>query len=183
MVTNGPLAFEELFIGEKWTSGQRTIVHSDLLSFAELTGDHDPLHTDPVFASEGPFGRPIAHGLLGLSIMAGLSSSAPSVLTAALIDVRSWTFSKPIYVGDSIFAVTEVIDLKDRGRRHGEVHWYRQLFNQKGDKVQDGILITLVARRVPLPTKKSQSFSGIDAIADSVPESAEFKQPAVTATF
>ena len=154
MFTNEPLAFEQLSIGDKWTSEERSIVASDLTSFAELTGDHDPLHTDSEFAANGPFGRPIAHGMLGLSILAGLSSKAPVVLTAALVDIRGWNFTKPVYVGDSIHAVTEIIDLKARGRRHGEVHWYRRLYNQHGEKVQDGILVTLVSRRVPLSTKK-----------------------------
>lgn len=156
IVTIEPLAFEQLNIGDKWTSVQRTIVTSDLHSFAELTGDHDPLHTDPQFAANGPFGKPVAHGLLGLSILAGLSSKAPTVLTAALVDIRSWSFTKPVFVGDVVHAVTEVIDLKPRGRRHGEVHWYRQLLNQNGEKVQDGILVTLVSRRVPLPNKRSR---------------------------
>ena len=155
MVTIEPLAYEQLNIGDKWTSAERTVAASDLLSFADLTGDHDPLHTDPEFAASGPFGKPVAHGLLGLSILAGLSSQAPAVLTAALVDIRSWSFTKPVFVGDVVRAVTQIIDLKPRGRRHGEVHWYRQLFNQKGEKVQDGILVTLVSRRVPLPTRKS----------------------------
>jgi len=162
MVTIEPLAFEQLNIGDKWTSAERIIAAADLQSFAELTGDHDPLHTDPQFAANGPFGKPVAHGLLGLSVLAGLSSKAPIVLTAALVDIRSWSFSKPVFVGDAVRAVTEVIDLKSRGRRHGEVHWYRQLLNQKGEKVQDGILVTLVSRRVPLPNKRSlQSASTV----------------------
>lgn len=158
-MVNQSLAFEELGLGQKWTSPHRVIVASDLTDFSELTGDHDPLHVDSDFASNGPFGRPIVHGLLGLSILAGLSSNSPKVQTAALVDIRGWSFSRPIYVGDSVYAVTEVIDLKDRGRRHGEVHWYRQLFNQNDEKVQDGILVTLVSRRVPLPTKKTRSFT------------------------
>jgi 3-hydroxybutyryl-CoA dehydratase len=162
-----PLTFEQLSIGAKWTSATRVIVESDLSSFADLTGDHDPLHTDPKFAEKGPFGQPVAHGLLGLSLLAGLSSKAPRVMTAALIDIRGWSFAKPIFVGDSLYAVTEVIDLKERGRRHGEVHWYRQLFNQQGEKVQDGILVTLVSRRVPLPTKKTQAFRTEDLNAKS----------------
>jgi len=154
MVTDLPLSFEQLGIGDKWISPARTIVASDLMSFADLTGDHDRLHTDAEFAANGPFGRPVAHGLLGLSILAGLSSNAPAVQTSAFVDIRSWSFCKPIYIGDQIHAVTEIIDLKERGRKHGEVHWYRQLINQSGEKVQDGILITLVARSVPLPSKR-----------------------------
>jgi 3-hydroxybutyryl-CoA dehydratase len=157
MVTNEPLTFEQLNIGDRWTSPKRSINESDLHGFADLTGDHDPLHTDAEFAANGPFGRPIAHGLLGLSILAGLSSKSPAVQTAALVDIRSWSFSKPVFVGDSVYAVTEVLDLKAHGRRHGEVHWFRRLFNQRNEKVQEGILVTLVSRRVPLPNKKSES--------------------------
>ena len=167
MKTNDPLAYEQLGLGDKWTSEERVIIASDLISFADLTGDHDPLHTDSEFAATGPFGRPVAHGLLGLSILAGLSSNAPSVLTAALVDIRSWNFSKPVFVGDSLHAITEIIDLQARGRRHGEVHWYRQLFNQHGERVQDGILVTLVIRRVPLPTKKTR-ISALETVESSL---------------
>jgi len=155
MVMNEPLSYEQLNIGDKWTSADRMIVAGDLETFSELTGDHDPLHTDPQFAAKGPFGKPVAHGLLGLSILAGLSSKAPAVMTAALVDINSWSFSKPVYVGDVVRVITEIIDLKPRGRRHGEVHWYRQLLNQNGEKVQDGIFVTLVTRRVPLPNKRA----------------------------
>lgn len=170
MVMNEPLSFEQLKVGDSWTSSERVVVETDLQCFAELTGDHDPLHTDADFAASGPFGKPVAHGLLGLSILAGLSSSAPAVLTAALIDIRSWSFSKPVFVGDAVHAVTEVIDMKPRGRRHGEVHWYRRLFNQHGEKVQDGILVTLVSRRVPLPNRKL--VDSADEAAVAVPQSA-----------
>jgi 3-hydroxybutyryl-CoA dehydratase len=165
MGTNKPLAFEQLNIGDKWTSPERKIELSDLAGFADLTGDHDPLHTDPEFAASGPFGQPVAHGLLGLSILAGLSSKSPAVLTAALVDIRTWSFLKPVFIGDSLYAVTEIIDLKSHGRRHGEVHWYRQLFNQRGEKVQDGILVTLVTRLVPLPNKKARTSSHSDSEA------------------
>jgi acyl dehydratase len=170
MFTNEPLTFEQIKIGDKWTSHERQIVPSDISSFAELTGDHDPLHTDPEFAATGPFGKPVMHGLLGLSMLAGLSSNAPAVQTAALIDIRSWSFTKPVYVGDLVHVVTEVIDLKPRGRRHGEVHWYRALYNQDGMKVQDGILVTLVVRRVPLPNKRTRVLETEQSTAEKTSE-------------
>ena len=151
-----PLGYEDLQLGDRWTSQERIVLDEDIQQFAALTGDQDPLHIDPVFAANGPFGRPIAHGLLGISFLAGLSSQAPSVQTSAFVSIRSWSFTKPVYSGDRVHVVTEVLDLKPHGRRHGEVHWYRQLINQDGQKVQEGILVTLVSRRVPLSLQRNR---------------------------
>jgi acyl dehydratase len=147
------LTFEELKIGQRWLSESRVILFEDVYEFAELTGDRDRLHVDPDFAARGPFGKPVAHGMLGMSILAGLSSTAPFVKTAALVDIRSWSFLRPLFPGDTVHVVTEIADLKPHGRRHGEVHWYRQLINQAGEKVQEGVLVTLVSRTAPLTTR------------------------------
>ena len=171
MITHaGGLTFEDLSIGDRWQSEPRTIEIRDIEQFAQLTGDHDRLHTDEEFASQGPFGKPVAHGMLGMSILAGLSSTAPLVQTAALIEVRNWSFCKPIFPGDTVRVVTEVVDLKSHGRRHGQVHWYRQLLNQKGEKVQEGTLVTLVMRGKPLSTRpvRTDSAHG-DLITRAVP--------------
>jgi 3-hydroxybutyryl-CoA dehydratase len=151
-----PLGFEDLQLGDRWISKTRVINDEDIQHFADLTGDRDPLHTDPVFAASGPFGRPIAHGLLGLSFLAGLSSQAPRVLTSAFVSIKSWSFSKPVYVGDRVHVVTEILDLKPHGRRHGEVHWHRRLMNHDGITVQEGIFITLVTRKIPLSLQRSR---------------------------
>lgn len=147
MVDIESLAFEDLTIGQKWVSDSRVITHNDIQGFASLTGDHTPIHVDPEFAANTPFRQVIAHGLLGLSILAGLSSERPRMRTAALLDVHSWKFIKPILVGDIVTVETEVMDLKPHGRRHGEVHWHRKLFNQHSEIVQFGILVTLVELR------------------------------------
>jgi hypothetical protein len=62
--------------------------------------------------------------------------------------------------------VTEIVDMKPHGRRHGEVHWYRQLINQKGEKVQDGILVTLIARQAPI-SNKTKRTEPAHVLADS----------------
>lgn len=154
MITNGSgLSFEELRVGDRWQSQARTIHQADIQQFADLTGDRDRLHIDQEFAARGPFGQTVAHGMLGMSVLAGLSSTAPLVQTAALIDVRNWNFCKPIFPGDTVHAVTEIVELKPHGRRHGQVCWYRQLINQNGEKVQEGTLVTLVMRRTPLSSR------------------------------
>ena len=49
-----------------------------------------------------PFRKPIAHGLLGLSFVAGLSSHSPAVATRAFVGMESWLFAMPLYVGDTV---------------------------------------------------------------------------------
>jgi 3-hydroxybutyryl-CoA dehydratase len=140
-----PLHFEDLAVGDHWTSLGRTVTETDIVNFAGMTGDYDPLHVDHEFARQTPFGKPIAHGLLGLSLVAGLASQCPSVRTIAFLKIENWEFFKPVYIGDTVHAETEVIAKNANGRRTGYVTWRRRLVNQSGDIVQAGIFQTLVA--------------------------------------
>lgn len=140
----GALRFEDLHVGDRWESPRRTVTESDIVNFACLTGDFDPLHVDHEFARQSPFRKPIAHGLLGLSWVAGLASNYPRVETAAFVCIKSWEFLKPIFIGDTLQVVNEVIDLRPNGRRRGYVVWKRTLVNQSGAIVQLGTFETLV---------------------------------------
>ena len=139
--------YEDLNVGDRWTSRARTITETDVVNFAGLTGDYDPLHVDHEFAKTTPFGRPIAHGMLGLSLLTGLGSHCPAANTLAFVAIRDWRFLLPVFVGDTVHIVNEVVEMNQSGRRAGQVVWKRQLINQKGDIVQSGTLETLVALR------------------------------------
>ena len=143
-----PLYLEDVEVGDTWEGPARTITETDIVNFACLTGDFNPLHVDHEFAKGTLFGKPIAHGLLGVSYMAGLGSHSPYMRTAAFVKIRDWTFLRPIFVGDTIHVTTEVLakDVRGRGRR-GLVTWKRQLVNQTGVVVQEGITETLVEIR------------------------------------
>lgn len=137
--------FEDLAVGDRWVSLGRTVTETDIVNFAGLSGDYDPLHVDHEYARQTPFGKPIAHGLLGLSLVAGLASQCPTVRTVAFLKIESWEFHKPIYIGDTLHAETEVVGKAANGRRTGYVTWQRRLVNQAGDVVQAGTFQTLVA--------------------------------------
>ncbi|MBX3421692.1 MAG: MaoC family dehydratase N-terminal domain-containing protein [Pirellulaceae bacterium] len=145
------LFFEDLPVGASWKSPARTLTETDIVGFAGMTGDYDPLHVDREFAAETPYGKPIAHGLLGLSLMAGLSSTCPRVRTLALVSVEHWQFHHPIFVGDTVHVITQVESTRPRGRRSGEVAWFRKLINQRGECVQSGRIVTLVSSQSFLP--------------------------------
>ena len=139
------LYLDDLQIGDRWLSDWRTITADDVADFAALTGDHDPLHRADSEAS--PFGEPVAHGLLGLSVLAGLSSEQPNAATLALVGITDWQFEAPIFFGDRVQVVTEVEEIQQHGRRAGRVTWIRQLVNQHGRVVQRGRFVSLVSTR------------------------------------
>jgi acyl dehydratase len=140
------LYFEDLHVGDSWYSEWREVSSDDVADFANLTGDHDPLHREGEESS--PFGEPIAHGLLGLSVLAGLSSQRPRAATLALVGLSDWQFEAPVYFGDTVRVLTSIESLQLHGRRAGRVTWQRRLLNQNNRVVQQGRIITLVATRV-----------------------------------
>ncbi|MDB4353405.1 MaoC/PaaZ C-terminal domain-containing protein [bacterium] len=86
-----------------------------MADFALLTGDHDPLHEDGGMAS--PFGEPVAHGLLGLSVLAGLSSSRPDVATLALVAISDWHFESPVRRTRSRISIANRCSARKTSRR------------------------------------------------------------------
>jgi 3-hydroxybutyryl-CoA dehydratase len=143
------LGFDDLVVGDEWESARRTVTETDVTLFAGLTGDFNPLHVDHAWSkSDGPFGKPVAHGLLGLALAAGLASSAPRVDTMALLGVLEWKFLLPIAFGDTlrVISTVEAVDPQSRGRR-ATVTWRRRLLNQDDQLVQEGRTQTLVRAR------------------------------------
>lgn len=150
---------EDLSVGDSWSSEWREISGDDVADFAELTGDHDPLHTDTSGASS-PYGEPIAHGLLGLSVMAGLSTLFPRVATLAFTTIADWEFKAPIFFGNKVQVVTEVESMEPHGRRASRIVWFRRLLNEDGKILQQGRLITLVSSKSRVrPAAKTESES------------------------
>lgn len=144
VLTSETLYFDDVEVGHQWRSPTRTVQRNDVVEFAELTGDDNPLHLDAEFASKTPFQRPIAHGLLGMSLVAGLGSRSPLMHTAAFVRIVDWRFLKPIYIGDTVHVETEVVEKRATGRRRGLITWRRQLVNQDQVVVQEGTAETLV---------------------------------------
>lgn len=146
------LTFDDLVVGDEWESPRRTITEADVAAFAGLSGDFNPLHVDHEAARAGPFGKPVAHGLLGLAVVSGLGSQAPRVETLAFLEIVGWRFVEPIGFGDTVHVVTrvEAIEPRARGRR-AVVTWRRQLVNQHGQIVQEGVTRTLVRGRSARP--------------------------------
>ena len=147
--------FEDYSIDEIRTSRGRTITEADIVNFAGLSGDFNAIHMDHEFAKTTPFRRPIAHGMLVMSIGSGLGTGSPPMRTLAFLSVRDWRFAGTVFPGDTIRVRTKILgkELRGRGKR-GEIVWARTLVNQDGKVVQEGTNVTLVECR---PMKREAS--------------------------
>lgn len=144
------LYFDDLEVGQEWTSGGRTVTDADIVNFAGFSGDFNPIHIDHEFAKNTPFRRPIAHGFAVFCIASGLGIISPPVRTIAMLRVAGWHFHLPVFIGDTIRSVSRVKEKTVRGRgRRGEVVWYRAVINQDGKVVQEGEVVTLIECRTP----------------------------------
>jgi 3-hydroxybutyryl-CoA dehydratase len=93
----------------------RTITEADIVDFAEVSGDHNPLHLDPHYAAQTPFGGRIAHGFLTASIISailGMELPGPGSIYLG----QTLKFLAPVHVGDTVTAGVEVIALREDKR-------------------------------------------------------------------
>ena len=97
------LYFSEFQLGQTFLSGGRTVTEADVVLFAGLSGDYNPLHTDAVFAAGTPFGQRIAHGMLACSISTGLGQALGIFegTTLALMK-QEFEFKAPVFFGDTL---------------------------------------------------------------------------------
>src|SRR5688572_21743071 len=118
------LYFDDVEVGQQWDSLGRTLTEADIVNFAGLSGDFNPIHMDHEFARSTPFRKPIAHGLLVFSIGSGLGLYAPPMRTLAVLQIRDWTFKAPVSAGDTIRVRSRVIEKEVRARgRRGVITW------------------------------------------------------------
>ena len=94
------LLYEDLYVGLSFRSPGRTITDADVIGFAALTGDFSEVHTSDVYAKASQFGRRIAHGMLVVSLAAGLVPFDPGRVIA-LRRVADATFKRPVRLGDT----------------------------------------------------------------------------------
>ena len=138
--------FEEFEVGYTIETPARTVTESDVMRFAALSGDYNQLHTDAEYAKETRFGERIAHGLLGLSIVSGLSSRMGfGEGTVEAFTSLEWKFRGPITFGDTIRARFQVKRKKKMARLGGGfVVFDVVVLNQKDETVQKGTWTLLI---------------------------------------
>ena len=138
--------FEEFEVGETLETPARTITEADVVTFAGLSGDYNPLHTDAEFAQQTMFGQRIAHGMLGLSVVSGLAwrTGFMEGTADALISVQC-KFRNPVKFGDTIRAQFEVTRKKAMKRMGGGFITFAVVVkNQDEETIQKGEWMLLI---------------------------------------
>lgn len=143
------LYYEEFEIDAEFVTPGRTITETDVVSFAALSGDYNQIHTNAEYAEKkSVFGKRVAHGLLGLSIVEGLKLRTGICEDTALASLEwSWRFAKPIFIGDTLHAVIRITEKRETSKPdRGIVREHVSLVNQKGEVVSDGDHVMMMMR-------------------------------------
>ncbi len=117
MLTLRTLSFEDLSVGmtERF---EKTVASSDVVGFAEVTGDRNPIHLSEHFAAKTPFGTRIAHGLYTASLISAvLGTRLPG--PGAIYISQTLNFRAPVKIGDTVevsVSVAELMPEKFRAR-------------------------------------------------------------------
>lgn len=141
--------FEEFAVGDEFTTPSRTITEAHIVSFANLSGDFNPLHVDEEFAKKTMFGGRIAHGLLGLSIYTGLMHELGLVVGTVMAFMGlTWRFTAPIKAGDTITGKMKVKEKKEAKRAdRGVIVFEGWVVNHRGERTSEGEMTLMMARK------------------------------------
>jgi len=142
--------YEELEVGARFDTSRRTILDADIIQFAGLTADFNPLHTDDIFASQSDFRGRVAHGPMLVGMAFGLASRAGLLdgTALALLNI-TWRFTKPVRPGDTV-SVKVHVARKEPTRKpdRGVVEFELDVINQRDEIVQSGTAKMLMKRRL-----------------------------------
>ena len=142
--------FEDYVIGSSHESYGRTVTEADIVAHAGQTGDFYPHHMDAEFCATQPFGQRMAHGTLILSMAIGMLSGGEINEEAMSYGYDRVRFIRPVFIGDTIRARSEIIALRDHAKqpeRIGIADERVEVTNQHGETVLALVKVYAVNRR------------------------------------
>ena len=144
------LYWEEWELNAEFVTSGRTVTEADIVQFAGISGDYNPLHMDEEFCKNTQFGTRIAHGPLVYAIAAGLLFQLHLYddTLIAFLGFDSLKFTMPVKAGDTIHAKIRVLEKRETSKPDRGV-MKRQLLvvNQRNEIVQEGIQAFLLKRK------------------------------------
>ncbi|MDR3505542.1 MAG: MaoC family dehydratase [Acidocella sp.] len=143
--------FEQFAVGDRIVHDlHRTVTETDNLLITTLTHNPQPLHLDAEYAAQTEFGRIVVNGLFTFSLMVGLSVGDTTLGTlVANLGYDEVVMPKPVFVGDTLRAETEVAETRESKSRPnaGIVVFTHRMYNQRGEMVCQCKRTALLQRR------------------------------------
>jgi acyl dehydratase len=142
------LTFDEFQVGQAFDTMSRTITEADVVAFAGVSGDYNPLHTNEEFMKGSPFGGRIAHGMLCASIGTGLANQL-GIFEGTTIAVMQITlkFTGAVKFGDTVRLTLTCRDKKESSKGDkGTATFSGELFNQRDERVLDSEWVVLLKK-------------------------------------
>ena len=142
--------WEEWEIGAEFQTASRTITEADVVNFAGISGDYNPLHIDEEFCKQTQFGTRIAHGPLVYSIAAGLLFQLHLYddTLIAFLGFDSLKFTLPVKIGDTVRVRVEVLEKRETSKpERGVMKRLLQVLNQRDEIVQEGVQAFLLKKK------------------------------------
>lgn len=143
------LFWEEFEDGQDYVTRGRTVTEADVVGFAGLSGDFNPLHTDAEFMKGSPFRERIAHGMLVASIATGLNSQMGwfEGTTIALLET-TFRYRAPVKLGDTVHVSLRVKDKRETSKPgRGLLTMAVAVLNQRDETVIEGELMAMMRRK------------------------------------
>jgi acyl dehydratase len=143
--------FDEWTIGDRIEHDiRRTVTETDNLLFSAMTYNPQPLHIDAEFAKQSEFGQILVNGTFTFALMAGLSVGDTTLGTlVANLGYDRLVMPKPVFIGDTLRATTEIVELKESKSRPnaGIVTFRHEMLNQRNEIVCQCLRMALVKRK------------------------------------
>ena len=140
--------FDEFNVGDEFFTASRTITDSDVVTFAGLSGDFNPIHMNKEFADNTPLKGRVAHGMLVESIATGLGNQL-GIFEGTTIAVLSMSinYKGAVKFGDTIHLELKVTEKKETSKpERGIVIFQTDVKNQKDELVIDGQWVVMMTR-------------------------------------
>jgi acyl dehydratase len=134
------LTFDQFNPGDTFVSQARTVTEADVVNFAGLSGDFNPLHTDEQFGRTTPFGGRIAHGMLVAAMATGMANwtGVFEGTTIALME-QVIQYKGAVKFGDTVRLELRVAEKKETSKAdRGVVVFDTNVCNQDGKAVIEG---------------------------------------------
>jgi 3-hydroxybutyryl-CoA dehydratase len=142
--------FEDLSVGQKASFG-KTITEADIVLFAAVTGDTNPMHLNAEYAKDSIFGERIAHGMLAAGLITkvmGTQLPGPGTIYMS----QSLRFRAPVRIGDTVTAIVEITALDTLKHRAT----LRTVCLVKGNPVLEGEALVAVPSRAAIAARKER---------------------------